>query len=88
MYPARKAALNGFDSLPHSRNGREHVRAGCADVTIVELGAGTGSLSQHISAMNPILVEHDREVIGAADYLLDFGPGAGEAKLYRVSPSP
>jgi excinuclease ABC subunit A len=25
-----------------------------------------------------VLVEHDREVIGAADYLLDFGPGAGE----------
>jgi excinuclease ABC subunit A len=24
-----------------------------------------------------ILVEHDREVISAADYLLDFGPGAG-----------
>jgi excinuclease ABC subunit A len=25
-----------------------------------------------------VVVEHDREVIGAADYLLDFGPGAGE----------
>src|SRR5205807_4871420 len=25
-----------------------------------------------------ILVEHDREVIGAADHLLDFGPGAGD----------
>ena len=25
-----------------------------------------------------ILVEHDREVINAADYLLDFGPGAGD----------
>ncbi len=25
-----------------------------------------------------ILVEHDREVIRAADYLLDFGPGAGD----------
>src|SRR5215475_10480091 len=25
-----------------------------------------------------ILVEHDREVIGAADCLLDFGPGAGD----------
>jgi excinuclease ABC subunit A len=25
-----------------------------------------------------VLVEHDREVIAAADYLLDFGPGAGE----------
>jgi excinuclease ABC subunit A len=25
-----------------------------------------------------LLVEHDREVIGAADYLLDFGPGAGD----------
>ena len=25
-----------------------------------------------------ILVEHDREVIEAADYLLDFGPGSGE----------
>src|SRR5205807_9062978 len=25
-----------------------------------------------------ILVEHDREVIAAADYLLDFGPGAGD----------
>jgi excinuclease ABC subunit A len=25
-----------------------------------------------------VLVEHDREVIGAADYLLDFGPGAGD----------
>src|SRR5204863_678872 len=24
-----------------------------------------------------ILVEHDREVIAAADHLLDFGPGAG-----------
>ena len=25
-----------------------------------------------------ILVEHDREVIAAADYLVDFGPGAGD----------
>ena len=25
-----------------------------------------------------ILVEHDRDVINAADYLLDFGPGAGD----------
>jgi excinuclease ABC subunit A len=25
-----------------------------------------------------VLVEHDREVIGAADFLLDFGPGAGD----------
>ncbi len=25
-----------------------------------------------------VLVEHDREVIASADYLLDFGPGAGE----------
>jgi excinuclease ABC subunit A len=25
-----------------------------------------------------VLVEHDREVIGAADYLVDFGPGAGD----------
>jgi excinuclease ABC subunit A len=25
-----------------------------------------------------VLVEHDREVIGAADWLLDFGPGAGD----------
>src|SRR5262249_866194 len=25
-----------------------------------------------------ILVEHDREIIGAADHLLDFGPGAGD----------
>ncbi len=25
-----------------------------------------------------ILVEHDREVIASADYLLDFGPGAGD----------
>ncbi|MCS6863770.1 MAG: excinuclease ABC subunit UvrA [Gemmataceae bacterium] len=25
-----------------------------------------------------VVVEHDREVIGAADYLLDFGPGAGD----------
>jgi excinuclease ABC subunit A len=25
-----------------------------------------------------VLVEHDREVLGAADYLLDFGPGAGD----------
>ncbi len=25
-----------------------------------------------------MLVEHDREVIAAADYLLDFGPGAGD----------
>jgi excinuclease ABC subunit A len=25
-----------------------------------------------------VLVEHDREVISAADYLLDFGPGAGD----------
>jgi excinuclease ABC subunit A len=25
-----------------------------------------------------LLVEHDREVIGAADFLLDFGPGAGD----------
>ncbi|MFI5460468.1 MAG: excinuclease ABC subunit UvrA, partial [Isosphaerales bacterium] len=26
-----------------------------------------------------VLVEHDREVIEAADHLIDFGPGAGEA---------
>jgi excinuclease ABC subunit A len=25
-----------------------------------------------------VVVEHDREVIAAADYLLDFGPGAGD----------
>jgi excinuclease ABC subunit A len=25
-----------------------------------------------------VLVEHDREIISAADYLLDFGPGAGD----------
>src|SRR5437868_6961707 len=25
-----------------------------------------------------VLVEHDREVIATADYLLDFGPGAGD----------
>src|SRR5205814_8875728 len=25
-----------------------------------------------------IVVEHDREVIASADYLLDFGPGAGD----------
>jgi excinuclease ABC subunit A len=25
-----------------------------------------------------VIVEHDREVIAAADYLLDFGPGAGD----------
>src|SRR5262249_60703083 len=25
-----------------------------------------------------VLVEHDREVISGADYLLDFGPGAGD----------
>ena len=25
-----------------------------------------------------LLVEHDREVLAAADYLLDFGPGAGD----------
>lgn len=25
-----------------------------------------------------LVVEHDREVIGAADYLVDFGPGAGD----------
>ena len=25
-----------------------------------------------------VLVEHDREVIAAADHLLDFGPGAGD----------
>src|SRR5262245_49111479 len=56
---ARKAARNGFDSLARSRNGEQHAH--CADVTIVELGAGTGSLSQHISGMNPILVEHNRK---------------------------
>ena len=26
-----------------------------------------------------VLVEHDREVIEAADHLVDFGPGSGEA---------
>src|SRR5205085_7134617 len=25
-----------------------------------------------------VMVEHDREIIAAADYLLDFGPGAGD----------
>ncbi len=35
-----------------------------------------------------ILVEHDREVIGAADCLLDFGPGAGNRGGEIVSEGP
>src|SRR5439155_8316116 len=35
---------------------------------------------KHLSDLGTtlILVEHDREVIAAADHLLDFGPGAGD----------
>jgi phosphatidylethanolamine/phosphatidyl-N-methylethanolamine N-methyltransferase len=57
----REAARNGFDSLPHSASEDADARAASPAVTIVELGAGTGSLSQCISAMNPILVEHNGE---------------------------
>jgi excinuclease ABC subunit A len=37
-----------------------------------------------------VVVEHDREVIAAADYLCDFGPGAGDqgGELTAVGPPP
>src|SRR5260370_41867646 len=38
-----------------------------------------GALSRLRALGNTLLlVEHDREVIAAADHLLDFGPGAGD----------
>ena len=42
--------------------------------------AGCLTALQHLRNLGNtlILVEHDREVIAAADYLLDFGPGAGD----------
>ncbi|MDW8241734.1 MAG: excinuclease ABC subunit UvrA [Thermogemmata sp.] len=35
-----------------------------------------------------IVVEHDREVIGAADYVVDFGPGAGREGGQIVAAAP
>ncbi len=29
--------------------------------TVIEIGAGTGALTQHISSLNPVLVEIDKE---------------------------
>jgi phosphatidylethanolamine/phosphatidyl-N-methylethanolamine N-methyltransferase len=51
----RKAAREGFTAA--RRNGTPYP----AGPRIVELGAGTGSVSCHISAMNPVLVEHNGE---------------------------
>ena len=33
-----------------------------------------------------VLVEHDREVIEAADHLVDFGPGSGDGSAARSRP--
>ena len=51
----RKAARDGF------RNGAERGIGMHARPRIVELGAGTGSVSRFISAMNPVLVERNGE---------------------------
>ena len=56
----REAARNGFDSQLPRKNGSVHPAA-ASTATIVELGAGTGSLSQYISGLNPILVERNGE---------------------------
>jgi len=51
----RKAVRDGF------RNGASVASALHADPRIVELGAGTGSVSRFISAMNPVLIERNGE---------------------------
>ncbi|MEO8303956.1 MAG: hypothetical protein ABI724_07540 [Betaproteobacteria bacterium] len=57
----REAARNGFDARPLRKNGSVRLAPAASTATIVELGAGTGSLSQYISGMNPILVERNAE---------------------------
>ena len=51
----RKAVRDGF------RNGANAASAIHARPRIVELGAGTGSVSRFISAMNPVLIERNGE---------------------------
>jgi len=57
----RAAAMNGFNVA--GRTGPDNSASGTGHATprIIELGAGTGSLSRHISAMNPVLIERNRE---------------------------
>jgi len=54
----RAAARNGFDALG-GLNPCAEASAPIAWPTIVELGAGTGSVSRYISALNPVLVERN-----------------------------
>jgi phosphatidylethanolamine/phosphatidyl-N-methylethanolamine N-methyltransferase len=56
----RKAVRDGFGTSPY-RNGAHTAAATHARPPIVELGAGTGSVSRFISAMNPVLVERNDE---------------------------
>jgi phosphatidylethanolamine/phosphatidyl-N-methylethanolamine N-methyltransferase len=51
---------DGF-ATPAYRDGGTASGAAHARPRIVELGAGTGSVSRYISAMNPVLVERNRE---------------------------
>jgi phosphatidylethanolamine/phosphatidyl-N-methylethanolamine N-methyltransferase len=57
----RAAARNGFSpsACPHS--GSTATAVPHASPRIFELGAGTGSLSQYLSGMNPVLVERNGE---------------------------
>jgi len=56
----RKAARDGF-ATSQSRSYRDMAASVQAGPPIVELGAGTGSVSRYISAMNPVLVERNGE---------------------------
>lgn len=56
----RRAVRDGFGTLP-SRNGANAAAPTNARPRIVELGAGTGSVSRYIRAMNPVLVERNGE---------------------------
>ena len=56
----RRAARDGF-AAPTRRNGSTVASASHAHPRIVELGAGTGSVSRYIRAMNPVLVERNGE---------------------------
>jgi len=51
---------DGYATTAH-RNGGHPTAASHAHPRIVELGAGTGSVSRYLSAMNPVLVERNRE---------------------------
>ena len=57
----RAAALNGFAAPIGQDSGAAAISTTHSHPRIVELGAGTGSVSQYISGMNPVLVERNGE---------------------------